>query len=113
MNISTRFSPVFSYAHPQKKYNFMIFKQSNIRHFIFRYDGDDVPDTMNVHGVYDTSTSMHSFYSRQEYQKFLQRQAGMSGSLFSFFAGVKKAYGSSEVRGSEKYMSLLSIDVDR
>ena len=112
MDISTRSSPIFSYAHPQKKYHFIIFK-AHRRHLHFRYDGADVPDTMNVHGVYDTSTSMYSFFSRQEYQKFLQRQAGMSGSHFGFYAGVKKAWGSSEVRGSEKYMSLFSIDVDR
>ena len=113
MDIRTRSGPVFLYAHPQKKYHFIIFIKSYTRHLIFRYDGADVPDTMNLHGVYDTSTSMYSFYSRQEYQKFLQRQAGMSGSVLGFYAGVKKAYGSSEVRGSEKYMSLLSIDVDR
>ena len=115
LNLSTsaQYLVLVSYAPPQKKYRFIIFKKSYTQHLIFRYDGDDVPDTMNVHGVYDTSTSMHSFYSRQEYQKFLQRQAGMSGSLFGFYAGVKKAWGSSEVRGSEKYMSLLSINVDR
>ena len=79
----------------------------------FRYDGDDVPDTMNVHGVYDTSTSMHSFYSRQEYQTYLQEQAGIAGTAFGFYAGVKKAWGRSSLSGSEKYMSLLSIDIDR
>ena len=81
--------------------------------FFFRYDGDDVPDTMNVHGVYDTSTTMQSFYKREEYQKWLQQEAGMSGSAFGFMAGVKRAWGSSSVSGSETYMSLLSIDIDR
>lgn len=79
----------------------------------FRYDDADVPDTMNVHGVYDTTTSMHSFYSRSEYQKYLQQQAGMSGSYFGFYGGVKAAWGSSTLSASERYMSLLSIDIDR
>ena len=68
---------------------------------------------MNVHGVYDTSATMQTFYSRQEYQTFIQRQAGMSGSAFGFYGGVKKAWGSSRLSGSQKYMSRFSIDIDR
>ena len=68
---------------------------------------------MNVHGVYDTSATMQSFYARREYQTFLQRQAGMAGSAFGFYAGVKKAWGSSSTSGSQQYMSLYSIDIDR
>ena len=81
--------------------------------FIFRYEGSDVPDTMNVHGVYDTSSTMKSFYSREEYQIFIQKQAGMAGSALGFMAGVKKAWGSSSLGGTQKYMSLFSIDIDR
>ncbi|KAL9951279.1 hypothetical protein ACROYT_G043917 [Oculina patagonica] len=77
------------------------------------YDDFDVPDTMNVHGVYDTSASMQTFYSREEYQKSLQQQAGVSGSIFGFYAGVKKAWGSSLLSGSQKYMAVYSIDIDR
>lgn len=84
-----------------------------IKDFYFRYDDFDVPDTMKVHGVYDTSTTMYTFYSREEYKKWLQQQAGMAGSHFGFFAGVKMAWGSSSLSGSERYMSLLSIDIDR
>ena len=81
--------------------------------FFYRYDDFDVPDTMNVHGVYDTSASMQTFYSRAEYQTFLQQQAGMAGSAFGFYGGVKKAWGSSSLSGSQKYMALYSIDIDR
>ena len=77
------------------------------------YDDFDVPDTMNVHGVYDTSATLRTFYSRTEYQKFLQQQAGMAGSAFGFYAGVKKAWGSSSLSGTQKYMALYSIDIDR
>lgn len=80
---------------------------------LFRYDDFDVPDTMNVHGVYDTSATMHTFYSRSEYQSFVQEQSGMSGSAFGFRAGVKKAWGSSSLKGSQQYMALFSIDIDR
>ena len=68
---------------------------------------------MNVHGVYDTSAAAQTFYSRAEYQKFLQQQAGMAGSAFGFYAGVKKAWGSSSLSGSQQYMALFSIDIDR
>lgn len=68
---------------------------------------------MNVHGVYDTSATMHTFYSRSEYQSFVQEQSGMSGSAFGFRAGVKKAWGSSSLKGSQQYMALFSIDIDR
>ncbi|KAJ7378598.1 hypothetical protein OS493_021898 [Desmophyllum pertusum] len=61
------------------------------------YDDFDVPDTMNVHGIYDTSASMQTYYSREEYQKSLQRQSGTAGSIFGFYRGVKKA---GEVRRS-------------
>ncbi|XP_078353427.1 uncharacterized protein LOC144638119 [Oculina patagonica] len=77
------------------------------------YDDFDVPDTMNVHGVYDTSATMQTFYSRKEYQQSLQKQAGMAGSAFGFYGGVKKAWGSSTLSGSQKYMALFEIDIDR
>ena len=68
---------------------------------------------MNVHGVYDTSATMQTFYGREEYQAFVQQQAGMAGSAFGFYGGVKKAWGSSSLSGSQKYMALFSIDIDR
>ena len=80
---------------------------------LLRYDDFDVPDTMNVHGVYDTSATMLTYYSREEYQQSLQEQAGVSGSIFGFYAGVKKAWGSSFLSGSQKYMAVYSIDIDR
>lgn len=87
---------------------------SSLFNFAFlRYDDFDVPDTMNVHGVYDTSATMLTYYSREEYQQSLQQQAGVSGSIFGFYAGVKKAWGSSFLSGSQKYMAVYSIDIDR
>ena len=55
-----------------------------------RYDDFDVPDTMNVHGIYDTSATMHTFESRAEFQQYLQKEAGVSGSYFGFYAGAKR-----------------------
>ena len=78
-----------------------------------RYDDLDVPDTMNVHGIYDTSATMHTFESRAEFQTYLQQEAGVSGLSFGFYAGAKKAWGSSSSAASQQYMSVMDIDVDR
>ncbi|XP_032235405.2 uncharacterized protein LOC116617089 isoform X2 [Nematostella vectensis] len=77
------------------------------------YDNFQVPDTMNVHGIYDTSATMFTFSSRSEYQHFLEGEAGVSGSLFGFYGGVKKAWGSSTSTSSNSYLSVFDIDVDR
>ena len=68
---------------------------------------------MNVHGVYDTSAYMLTFESREEYQTYIQQEAGVSGSVFGFYAGVKEAYGSSESGAKQTFMSVLDVDVDR
>ena len=68
---------------------------------------------MNVHGVYDTAAYMLTFESRKEYRTYLQQQAGVSGSLFGFYAGVKAAYGSSSSGASQTFLSVLDVDVDR
>ena len=73
----------------------------------------DVPDTMNVHGVYDTSAYMLTFESRSEYRRYIQQEAGVSGSIFGFYAGVKEAYGSSSSGVSQTFLSVLYVDVDR
>ena len=78
-----------------------------------RYDDFDVPDTMNVHGIYDTKASMVTFESRSEFQKYLQEEAGVSGSYFGFYAGVKSGWGESETKASQKYMALLHVDINR
>lgn len=75
----------------------------------FRYDDYDVPDTMNVHGIYDTKASMVTFESRSEFQSFLQAEAGISGSYFGFHAGVKSAWGESKSGSSQTYMALLTL----
>lgn len=77
------------------------------------YDNDDVPDTMNVHGIYDTTAHMTVFTSRSEYQKYLQKEAGVSGSVLGFYAGVKTAFGSSESAAKQTNLAIFDIDVDR
>lgn len=72
-----------------------------------------IPDTIKLLGVYDTSASMQVFYSRSEYQKYLEQQSGVSGSGFGFYPGVKKAWGSTATQGSQKYIAVFDIDVDR
>lgn len=74
-----------------------------------RYDDYDVPDTMNVHGIYDTKATM----SRSEFQSHLQQEAGVSGSFFGFYAGVKAAWGESSSGSSQQYMAQLSVDINR
>ena len=68
---------------------------------------------MNVFGIYDTVASMTTFESRAEYQKYLQEEAGMSGSYFGFYAGVKGAYGESQLSSRQTYMSVLDVDIHR
>ena len=82
--------------------------------FVFvRYDSLDVPDTMNVHGVYDTSAALMTYESREEYRKHLQQEAGVSGSFLGFSAGVKEAWGESTSSASQKYMAVLDVDIER
>lgn len=68
---------------------------------------------MKLLGVYDTNANMQVFYSRTEYQKYLEQQSGVSGSGFGFYAGVKNAWGSSTTAGTQKYLAVFDIDVDR
>ena len=68
---------------------------------------------MNVHGIYDTKASMVTFESRSEFQSFLQMEAGVSGSYFGFYAGVKSAWGESKSGASQQYMAQLSVDINR
>ena len=79
----------------------------------FRYDGYSVPNTMNVHGIYDTIASMTTFESRAEYQRYLQLEAGVSGSYFGFYAGVKGAYGEAQLGSGKIFMSVLDVDIYR
>ena len=81
--------------------------------FSLRYDGVDVPDTMNIHSIYDTSASLVTYESREEYQKYIQQQAGVSGSYFGFSAGVKEAWGDFTASARQKYLAVMDVDVDR
>ena len=62
---------------------------------------------MNVHGIYDTSATMHTFEIRGEFQSYLQKEAGVSGSYFGFYAGAKKAWGSSVSAAQQQYWMLM------
>lgn len=97
----------------QLDYKHVFFRQSNNDLLLRRYNGKMIPDTMKLLGVYDTSANMQVFYSRSEYQKYLEQQSGASGSGFGFYAGVKKAWGSSTTSASQKYLAVFDIDVDR
>ena len=68
---------------------------------------------MNVHGVYDSSSYMMTFESREEYRTYIEQEAGVSGSIFGFYAGVKEGYGSSDSAAKQTFLSVLYVDVDR
>jgi hypothetical protein len=68
---------------------------------------------MNVHGIYETSSSMQVFSSRREYQTYLQKEAGASGSFFGFYAGVKSAYGASVSSNQQNNLAVFDIDINR
>lgn len=68
---------------------------------------------MNVHGIYDTKADMLTFEGRSEFQQYLQEQAGVSGSFFGFYGGVKGAWGESSAGSRQRYMALLSVDINR
>lgn len=68
---------------------------------------------MNVHGIYDTSASMYVFQSKVEYTTFLQEEAGVSGSFFGFYAGVKEAWGSSSAQTADSFLAVLDVDIER
>ena len=68
---------------------------------------------MNVHGIYDTSASMYVFQSKAEYTTFLQEEAGVSGSFFGFYAGVKEAWGSSSALTADSFLAVLDVDIER
>ena len=53
-----------------------------------------------MHGIYDTAAFMKTFESRKEYQKHLQIEAGMSGSIMGFSGGVNLAWGGSKEQSS-------------
>ena len=68
---------------------------------------------MNVHGIYDTSASLYTFQGSEEYSTFLQKEAGVSGSVFGFYAGVKEAWGSSTAETKNSFLALLDVNIER
>lgn len=79
----------------------------------FSYDHRNVPDTMNVHGIYETSAFMLIFENSSENQTYLEHQAGVSESSLGFMSGVKKAWGGSMQTSTQQYMAALYVDVER
>ncbi|KAI8498306.1 hypothetical protein Bbelb_242500 [Branchiostoma belcheri] len=77
------------------------------------YHDEDVPDTMNVHGIFDTEVSSYVFESRESYRHSLQIKAGMSFSGWGFQAAVEAAYGKSSSSNKQKFMSLIQCNVIR
>ncbi|XP_078619227.1 uncharacterized protein LOC144886466 [Branchiostoma floridae x Branchiostoma japonicum] len=77
------------------------------------YHDEDVPDTMNVHGIFDTDVSSLVFESREAYRHSLQLKAGMSFSGFGFQAAVESAYGKSTSSQKQSFMSLIQCNVVR
>ncbi|XP_035687268.1 uncharacterized protein LOC118423284 isoform X1 [Branchiostoma floridae] len=77
------------------------------------YQNEDVPDTMNVHGIYDTEVASYVFESRQSYRHSLQMKAGMSFSGFGFQAAVESAYGKESSSQKQAFMSLIQCNVIR
>jgi len=56
---------------------------------------------------------MYTFERREEYTSFLQEEAGVSGSIFGFYAGVREAWGSSSAQTRNSYMALLDVNIER
>ncbi|XP_035685611.1 uncharacterized protein LOC118422203 [Branchiostoma floridae] len=77
------------------------------------YRNEDVPDTMNVHGIFDTDVGSYVFESRQAYRHSLQMKAGVSFSGFGFQAAVESAYGKESSSQKQSFMSLIQCDVIR
>ncbi|XP_077985124.1 uncharacterized protein LOC144439764 [Glandiceps talaboti] len=77
------------------------------------YDGYDVPDTMNVHGIYETKTEMMTYKDRDEYTSHLQEEAGVSGSYSFLSAGVSAAYGTATTSNQQQYLSIMDMDIIR
>ncbi|CAH1233427.1 Hypp738 [Branchiostoma lanceolatum] len=77
------------------------------------YHDEDVPDNMNVHGIFDTEVASYVFESRASYRHSLQMKAGMSFSGFGFQAAVDAAYGKSSSSSKQSFMSLIQANVIR
>ncbi|CAH1247892.1 Hypp8049 [Branchiostoma lanceolatum] len=77
------------------------------------YHDEDVPDNMNVHGIFDTKVTSSVFESKESYRQSLQQKAGVSFSGFGFQASVDAAYGGSSSSQKQSFMSLIECDVVR
>ncbi|XP_078602427.1 uncharacterized protein LOC144876722 isoform X1 [Branchiostoma floridae x Branchiostoma japonicum] len=77
------------------------------------YHDEDVPDNMNVHGIFDTEVASFVFESRESYRHYIQMKAGMSFSSFVFKAAVDTVYGSKTSVSKQQFMSLIQCNVVR
>lgn len=56
---------------------------------------------------------MYTFKGSEEYTTFLQQEAGVSGSVFGFYAGVKEAWGSSSAETKDSFLAILDVNIER
>ncbi|XP_078584975.1 uncharacterized protein LOC144867080 [Branchiostoma floridae x Branchiostoma japonicum] len=78
-----------------------------------KYHGQEVPDQMNVHGIYDSDVSSRVFEGRESFRQFLQQKAGASFSAMGFQGSVNAAWGESSKSEKQKFMSLIEADIIR
>ncbi|CAH1247884.1 Hypp8046 [Branchiostoma lanceolatum] len=78
-----------------------------------KYHGEMIPDTMNVHGIYDSETTSRTFDKQSSYRKSLQVKAGVSASGFGFQASVEAAYSQSTNSQKQTFLSVIESDVIR
>eukprot|EP00058_Branchiostoma_floridae_P002515 XP_002588003.1 hypothetical protein BRAFLDRAFT_125400 [Branchiostoma floridae] len=78
-----------------------------------KYHGEEVPDQMNVHGVYDSDVSSRVFEGRESFRQFLQQKAGVSFSGWGFQGSVNSAWGGSSKSEKQMFMSLIEADIIR
>ncbi|XP_078602422.1 uncharacterized protein LOC144876720 isoform X2 [Branchiostoma floridae x Branchiostoma japonicum] len=77
------------------------------------YHDEDVPDNMNVHGIFDTEVGSYVFESRSSYRHYIQSKAGMSFSSFALKTAVDTVYGSKASASKQQFMCLIQCNVVR
>ena len=80
---------------------------------LFSYDGFDVPDTMNVHGIYDMKAYMLVFDNKEQYQKHLVRESGDTLRGPFFRKEAKETFEMGTEESLHLSMATFSIDIER
>lgn len=79
----------------------------------FSYDGLDVPDTMNVHGIYDMRAYMLVFENKEQYQKHLVRESGDTMRSLNYRREAKETFEMGTEENLDLSMTTFSIDIER